>query len=147
MTRSAPRTLTLEHSADRAPRHSVKRLVRPLSHLLHLMSGRNDASTPIITPTKMNAPKVNNQLLSRHQGRNDQVRETSVTAGQVDAQTHSPRTSSAPARPEIKPTVNPFLRFGHIRALATPNVTLSDAPPQTHDMKRRRNRRVRSSKS
>src|SRR5437879_4640840 len=29
MTRSAPRTFALEHSADRAPRHSVQRLVRP----------------------------------------------------------------------------------------------------------------------
>src|SRR6266404_6220256 len=109
MTRSAPRTLTLEHSADRAPRHSVKRLVRPLSHLLHLMSGRNDASTPIVTSTKMNAPKVNNQLLSRHQGRNDQVRETSVTAGHVDAHKQSPKTSAAAMRPATSPTTQPFL--------------------------------------
>src|SRR6266511_1371783 len=32
MTRSAPRTPALEHSADRAPRHSVQRLVRRCAH-------------------------------------------------------------------------------------------------------------------
>jgi len=73
----------------------------------------------------MKAASAANQLLHRHQGRNDQVRETSVAAGQVDAHKQSPKTSAAATRPATNPTANPFLGLGwlgYILKLNTSNV-------------------------
>jgi hypothetical protein len=53
-------------------------------------------------------------LLNRHQGRNDQVTETSLNAGQVDAQMQSPKTSPKAASPATSPTIKPFLGLGYI---------------------------------
>src|SRR6266540_259661 len=49
MTRSAARTFALEHSADRAPRHSVQRLVRHHG----LTTGCNEMSMWFSLPTAM----------------------------------------------------------------------------------------------
>ena len=95
--------------------------VRALIHLLLLRSGRNAASTPETNAKKMKAASVASQLLDRHQGRNDQVRDTSVAAGQVDAQKQSPKTHTPAIRPVMRPTTAPFLRFGYIRRLSAPN--------------------------
>src|SRR5436190_23457112 len=45
MTRSAPRTPALEHSADRAPRYSVQRFVRHRGH--HFLTLSNRSSSPL----------------------------------------------------------------------------------------------------
>lgn len=84
-------------------------------------SGRSAAKKPDNTVTTLKAASATNQLLSRHQGRNDQVRETSVAAGHVDAHKQSPKTIAAATRPATSPTGKPFLRLGFIVPLNTPN--------------------------
>ena len=109
----------------------LRRLVRRINHRLLLLSGRNAANAPKIAPTKINVAMVSNQLLSRHQGRNDQVRETSVTACQVDAQTHITNTSTAATSPATKPTTKPFVSFGYI--VRSIRLTKKAEPPPTRD--------------
>jgi hypothetical protein len=85
-----------------------------MNHLLLFTSGRNAAKNPNTKPTETKAISVANQLLNRHHGRNDHVTETSLNAGQVDAQTQSPKMSAAATSPATKPTTKPFLRFGYM---------------------------------
>ncbi len=97
------------------------------------MSGRNAAKNPNTRPTEMKAISAAKQLLSRHHGRKDHVTETSLNAGQVDAQTQSPKMSAAATSPEIKPTTKPFLKFGYIASI---RLTKKAEPPPTRDVNR-----------
>src|SRR6266540_4971238 len=60
MTRSAPETLALEHAADRAPRHSVKRLVRRI-HCDYWTSKFCDAAT-----RRQKTPRQADRLRPKH---------------------------------------------------------------------------------
>ena len=119
MRRGGPSAFSMQQTRNPAVASST--LVRCFHHLLLLKSGRNAAKAPSTTATVMKAASAANQLLDRHQGRNDQVRETSVAAGQVDAQKQSPKTSAAERRPVTSPTTKPLLRLGCIMSLNTPN--------------------------
>jgi hypothetical protein len=98
---------------DRPGLIGVSRMI----HLLLLTSGRNAAKNPNTRPMEMKAISATKQLLSRHHGRKDHVTETSLNAGQVDAQTQSPKMSAAATSPAIKPTTKPFLKFGYIASI------------------------------
>src|SRR5437762_3404946 len=57
MTRSAPGTIAMEHAADRAPRHSVQRLVR--RHIFPQSTLENSLSTCAAgTPEYVNHPDI-----------------------------------------------------------------------------------------
>jgi len=68
------------------------------------ISGRKAANRPNISPPEM----ADNQLLSRHHGRNDMLKETGVIASRRDVKTHTPKTNIA----AIKPATKPLLKFG-----------------------------------
>ena len=104
----------LERGSDRAPRHSVQRLVR--CHVLpfcsvSLRSGRKAARIPTGKP--VTRAKNNAELQLLHHGRSAKESETSEYGGTVESQQHRPNHSEPTTPPTMQNHRTPLLMFGH----------------------------------
>jgi hypothetical protein len=89
-------------------------VVRLTTHVFTFICGRDAARAASATPMTANDMAAATQLLAFHQGRNDHVSDTGLTASQVDAQKQKTNTAADAAIPPSNPATAAFFSLGFI---------------------------------